>query len=125
MERLLDAERGTLWQCDGATHRALFRYDVRCGTLMYRASYFLEGRRYEDRQTGEDVAYLETLLSVGARLERIVDPASYTCVRHGGNSTAFVEVDQPGWAQIPLAGAFPAHHQAFYGQLAQRDAATR
>lgn len=64
MMHLLNARNGTLWACSEAVQAALFAHNVRSGTLMYKASYWREGLRYENRQTGEDAQFLSELLAV-------------------------------------------------------------
>lgn len=88
MSLLYSAATHTLYRCAKEAHAALFAQDVRSGTLMYRARYWHQGLRYEDCSRGEDVAFLQDLLDQGARLARIVDPASYVCVRHADNATS-------------------------------------
>jgi glycosyltransferase involved in cell wall biosynthesis len=109
---LLRTRDTTLWRCPDDTHRALFGFDVRCGTLMYKASYWQQGHKYAHVSQGEDVEYLRGLLDRGARLERIVDPTSYICVRHGNNVTD--DLDVSGWERIKIEEYIPAEDVAFY-----------
>ncbi|HJT55896.1 MAG TPA: glycosyltransferase family 2 protein [Ktedonobacteraceae bacterium] len=123
MVHMLHASTGVLWECSEDVHRALFSHNVRAGTLMYRASYWRDGLRYEDSSHGEDVAFLRGLLAKGARLQPVVAPGAYVCIRHGSNVTAEIDgLDLPGWQQIPMEQVLPEDDRAFYKGLALQNA---
>ena len=61
---------------------------------------------------------LGDLLARGAKLEAIVDPTAYICVRHGDNVTADLDgMQQPGWEQVPVAQRNPDDDRALYEAL--------
>jgi len=73
--------------------------------------------RYVPRGIAEDVRYLAEMLRGGATLTRIVDPSSYICVRHSGNSTPALDTTKPGWEQVELSAYLTPEAQLFYGQF--------
>lgn len=124
MSLLLDADKGEMWQCSEEVHKALFAHNVRAGTLMYQRFHWENWTQYTNASKGEDVIFLSRLLEHGAKLAPVVDPSSYICVRHGGNTTAAIDgLDMPGWTRIPLEDSIPAEHQAFYAGLRKVEAA--
>lgn len=112
MSHTLDLSTGTLYQCPEAAHKALFAHDVRSGTLMYKASYWRDGLSYPNVSRGEDVAFLHGLVARGARLQQIVSPESYICVRHGGNVSD--GLDYAGWKRVALEQYLTPEDVAFY-----------
>ncbi len=120
MSHTLDLSSGTLYQCPEAAHKALFAHDVRSGTLMYKASYWRDGLCYPNVSRGEDVAFLHGLVARGARVQQIVSPESYICVRHGGNVSD--ELDYSGWKRAALEQYLAPEDVAFYRSFKEDNA---
>jgi glycosyltransferase involved in cell wall biosynthesis len=121
MSLLLRTADATLWGCTDQEHDRLFGHGVRCGTLLYPASYWREGLCYEDRNCGEDAHYRDGLLARGASLAQVVDPRSYVCVRHSANITNDIAgMHPPDWWQIELSDYFSEEDRVFYEGLARR-----
>lgn len=120
MSHTLDLPSGTLYQCPEAAHNALFTHDVRSGTLMYKASYWRDGLCYPNVSRGEDVAFLHGLVARGARLQQIVSPESYICVRHGGNVSD--GLDYAGWKRVSLEQYLTPEDVAFYRSFREESA---
>lgn len=117
MSHLLDIRDMRLWSCAEWMHSLLFVHNVRGGTLCYDASLWREGLYYPSCTVGEDARFLYAILARGGKLARLVDHASYICIRHGANDTADLNVEGVGWQQENLQGVMSDEDRAFYAHL--------
>lgn len=118
---LLDVQENALWTCSDDTHRRCFKQDIHYGTLMYNASYWHNGTHFASVNCGEDVRFVHALLAQNARLARVVDPASYIYVLHGGNTTSDMRlVHADGWHRVALEQYLSEEQRAFYAALREK-----
>jgi hypothetical protein len=91
MSLLLRTADATLWGCTDQEHDRLFGHGVRCGTLLYPASYWREGLCYEDRNCeGQALPRWWTREAMSAcGIARISPTISPECTRPTGGKSSF------------------------------------
>jgi len=117
MSLCFDLSTHRLWRCSDDLHRHLFRYDARCGTLMYKRYFWNERSCYPNTSRGEDIAFFSLLYGAAARMVQVNDPACYICVRHGGNITDAMGYGPPEWTEEPVERYMSQEDRAFYAGM--------
>jgi hypothetical protein len=106
------------WRQKPGRSGVLFHQGVNWGTLAWSRAAQSGGIRFPDSSLAEDVAFKDSLVRHGARLQILDNPGVYVYVRHGANTWNFPEhkmlVDDQ-WLRMATPDFFPVSARAFYG----------
>jgi glycosyltransferase involved in cell wall biosynthesis len=112
-----DTSTQRFWACTSRLHSRMFYQGVVGGTLAFRKR--LWGRcRFPDVSEREDAAFLETLISRGARLEKLPNNATFIYVRHTSNTWQFTPgefLDVADWREVAVPDFLGNADRNFYG----------
>lgn len=119
---LYDLPRGEFWSCTSQLHARMFYQGIVGGTLAFRKILWNEQIRFPDISEREDAVLLETMMSRGARLEKLTNDGVFVYIRHDANTWQFTLgsfLDSGGWQKVAPPPFLPEQDRKFYGVAGQ------
>lgn len=110
------------WACASELHECMFARGIISGTIAFWKGFWSQGARFPNSSLAEDAAFVENLLSQGARLENLANVGTFIYVRHDANTWRFTPsgfFNDSGWRQVEPPSFMSEQDLEFYGARGQ------